>query len=179
MTHSNPPPRAIKRSGTARLVLMGVAPFALTACEQGQDALVYPNVEACIAGNVVTAAECRESYDAARSADASSAPRYANRADCVADFGPEQCGSAPHSSGFFMPFMSGFLVARALDGGRHSSQPLYRPRTGDWNTGGGYNVGRQTGPVVVDQAATKPQRAITQSRAGFGSRAAARGSWGG
>ena len=82
--------------------------------------------------------------------------------------------------------MSGFLVARALDANKNygagyygGAQPLYRPRTGEWSTAGGYSVGRQTGAVVVDKEATKPQRAITQSRAGFGSRAAARGSWGG
>lgn len=178
MTDITNPPGAIKRSRTARLVLMGVAPLALAACDQGQEALVYPSVDACIAGNVVSADDCRASYDAAQTANASSAPRYANRADCVADFGAEQCGTAS-SGGFFSPLMTGFLLARALDGGRYASQPLYRPRSGDWNTGGGYNVGRQTGAVVVDKAATKPQRAITQSRAGFGSRAAARGSWGG
>lgn len=178
MTHTGLPPRAIKRSRSARLLLMGVAPLALTACVEQQDALVYPSVEACIADNVVNAAECRQGHDAAQATTGGSAPRYANRADCVADFGPEQCAAAP-SGGFFSPLMTGFLIARALDGGRPLAQPLYRPRTGDWTTGGGYSVGRQTGAVVVDQAATKPQRAITQSRAGFGSRAAARGSWGG
>lgn len=178
MTNSSSKVYAIKRSRTARLVLMGLSPLVLSACEERQEALIYPTIEACIAGGVVSESDCRQGHDAAKFASNGSAPQYVNRADCESDFGAEQCRAAPQT-GFFFPFMSGFLIARALDGGRYSSQPLYRPRTGDWTTGGGYNVGRQTGRVIVDKSATKPQRAITQSRAGFGSRAAARGSWGG
>ncbi len=171
--------RAMKRSRTAKLVLMGVAPLALSACAEQQEALIYPTVEACVAGGLVSEAECRSAYDTAKVASDESAPRYLSRADCIADFGADQCQSAPHSQGYFLPLMTGFMIARALDGGRYYPQPLYRPRTGEWTTGGGYTIGRDSGRVVVDKDATKPQRAITQSRAGFGSRAAARGSWGG
>lgn len=170
----------MKRSRTARLVLMGLSPLALTACEGGQEALVYQSVEQCAAGGVVSSAECETAFAQSKAEAEVNSPRYTSRADCIADFGVEQCGPAPHSNGFFMPFMTGFLIARALDGrGGYYPQPLYRPRSGEWTTNGGYTVGRNTGKVMVDPAAAKPQRAITQSRAGFGSRAAARGSWGG
>ena len=43
----------MKRSRTARLVLMGLSPLALTACEGGQEALVYQSVDECAAGGVV------------------------------------------------------------------------------------------------------------------------------
>lgn len=169
----------MKRSRTARLVLMGLSPLALTACEGGQEALIYQTVGECTAGGVLSESECQAAFDKSQAQAQVDSPKYRNRPDCIADFGEAQCGTTPHSQGYFMPFMTGFLIARAFDGGGYSGQPLYRPRTGEWTTNGGYTVGRNTGKVIVDPAATKPQRAITQSRAGFGSRAAARGSWGG
>ena len=178
MTTMSNSPRIPKRSRSARLVLMGVAPLMLTACEQPQEAFVYPDAEACIAAGVVGADDCRAAYDQALASSESNAPQYPNRADCVTDFSEAQCSTSPQQ-GFFLPLMGGFLLGRALDGGRAYPQPLYRPRNGEWTTPGGYTIGRESGRVLVDPSATKPQRAITQSRAGFGSRAAARGSWGG
>jgi uncharacterized protein YgiB involved in biofilm formation len=177
MTDIIHPGRTMKRSRSARLLLMGVAPMALTACgEPPQEAMIYPDAAACISAGVQTREQCEGAQAAALAESERNAPRYRYREDCVADFGADQCRST--SGGFFMPFMSGFLIARALDGSSRL-QPLYRPRSGEYATSGGYTVGRQPGRVIVDDAATKPQRAITQSRSGFGSRAAARGSWGG
>ena len=177
MTDTFQPKPAMKRSRSARLLLMGVTPLALTACgEPPQEAMLYPDVAACISAGVQTREQCESAEQAALAEAERNAPRYQNRADCIADFGADQCRST--SNGFFMPFMTGFLIARALDGSTRL-QPLYRPRGGEYSTSGGYSVGRQPGRVIVDDAATKPQRAITQSRSGFGSRAAARGSWGG
>lgn len=169
----------MKRSRTARLVLMGLSPLALAACQGQQEALLYQSVDECITDGMMDAAQCQRAYDGARREAETNSPRYANHADCVADFGEAQCPRTPHSQGFFMPLMTGFLLGRALDGRSSlAPQPLYRPRNGEWTTAGGYNVGRQTGRVRVDPAAAQPQRAVTQTRAGFGARAAARGSWG-
>lgn len=165
----------MKRSRTARLVLMGLAPVALSACSPSQEALVYQTVDECTAAGVLSPSECRDAQATAQATAQADPPKYTNRADCVADFGEQQCAATPHSSGFFMPLMTGFLIARALDGRNTPPQPLYRPRSGEFVTGGGYTVGRQTGAVKVDPAATQPQRAVTQSRAGFGSTAASRG----
>jgi uncharacterized protein YgiB involved in biofilm formation len=169
----------MKRSRSARLVLMGLSPLVLAGCQQKQEAVLYQSVDECVAGGELDAAQCQAAYDGARREAESNSPRYLSRADCVADFGEAQCGTAPHSQGFFMPLMTGFLLARALDGRTLAPQPLYRPRNGEWTTAGGYNVGRQTGRVSVDPAAAQPQRASTQTRAGFGARAAARGGAGG
>lgn len=168
----------MKRSRTARLVLMGLAPIGFTACGSQQEAFVFESLEQCLASEQMTATQCQSAQDEAQRQAADNSPRYANRADCVADFGEAQCSTQPHSSGYFFPLMTGFLLARALDNRPLAPQPLYRPRDGELRTAGGYNVGRQTGLVRVDPAAAQPQRAVTQSRAGFGARAAARGAVG-
>ena len=171
----------MKRSRTARLVLMGLSPLALTACDTRQEALIYQSVDECAAGGQMDAAQCPAAFDTARREAEVNSPRYANRADCVADFSEAECAATRYTQGYFMPMMTGILLGRALAGGSSplAPQPLYRPRTGNWVTAGGYDVGRQTGLVRVDPAAAQPQRATTQTRAGFGARAAARGSWGG
>lgn len=166
----------MKRSRTARLMLMSLAPLALTSCEETvQEAHVYSSVDECVSAGMMDRAACQAAYADAQAAAVDNSPRYANRADCVADFGEQQCSTQAHAHGYFFPLMTGFLLARAMDNrGALAPQPLYRPRTGNWTTAGGYNVGRSTGLVRVDPAATQPQRAVTQSRAGFGSTAAAR-----
>lgn len=170
----------MKRSRTTRLLLMGMAPLALTACEGEQQAQLYETEQACIAAGQIEAQQCKDAYAAARSKNDEVAPRYASRADCVADYGEQMCSGTPGHHGFFVPFMTGMLIGRALDGGGYYPQPAYRNRTGDWNTAGGYGLGRSTGNVSVKKsAAIPPTRAITVSRSGFGSRAAARGGWGG
>jgi uncharacterized protein YgiB involved in biofilm formation len=173
-----------KRSRQARLMLMGLAPLALAGCAQEtQEAVLYPDAEACIAAGALPAEQCRAAYQSALATSQSNAPQYARRADCVADFSEAQCPAEPRG-GYFLPFMSGFLVARALGPGAGAgagfAQPMYRPRNGEWVTPGGFSVGRATGAVQVAPAMTQPQKAVTQTRAGFGTRAAARagGSWG-
>ena len=166
----------MKRSRTARLMLMSLVPLALTACEEKvQEAQVYSSVDECVSVGMMDRATCQSAYADAQAAAVDNSPRYANRADCVADFGEQQCSTRPHAHGYFFPLMTGFLLANSLNNrGALAPQPLYRPRTGNWTTAGGYNVGRSTGLVRVDPAAAQPQRAVTQSRAGFGSTAAAR-----
>jgi uncharacterized protein YgiB involved in biofilm formation len=171
-----------KRSRQARLVLMGLAPLAVGGCmQETQEAVLYPDAEACIAAGTLPADQCRAAYQSALAASQSNAPQYTQRADCVADFSEAQCRQE-RSGGYFLPLMSGFLLGRAMSPGAGSAyaQPMYRPRNGEWVTPAGFSVGRQTGALRVDPAMTQPQRATTQTRAGFGTRAAARsgGSWG-
>ena len=184
MSENEPASPRRKRSRQARLMLMGLAPLALGACTQAtQEAVLYPDAEACIADGELSAEQCRAAYQSALATSQANAPQYAQRADCVEDFGEAQCPTE-RRGGYFLPFMSGFLIARALGPGAAPAagfaQPMYRPRSGEWVTPGGFTVGRNTGPLKVDPAMTQPQRAVTQTRAGFGTRAAARagGSWG-
>ena len=171
----------MKRTRVTRLLLMGVVPLALTACESDVDATLFANAEQCAASGQLTQAQCSAAFAEAKVEHERVAPRYASYADCVADFGPEQCGPARDGSGVFMPFFTGMLIGNMLSGGnRYPPQPLYRTRNGEYKTAGGTGIGTRTGAISVPESVTKPQaRAITMSRSGFGSRAAARGSWGG
>ncbi len=169
----------MKRSRTARLLLMGVAPLALTACESDIDATVFQSAQECASSGQLTQTQCQAAFAEATTEHERVAPRYQSYADCVADFGPERCGPARDGSSAFIPFMGGMLLGNMLSGGRNVPQPLYLPRGGEYQTAGGTSVGTRTGAVRVPESAAKPQaRAITMSRSGFGSRAAARGSWG-
>lgn len=171
----------MKRTRITRLLLMGVVPLALTACESDVDATIHANAEQCVASGQLTQAQCDAAFAEAKTEHERIAPRYTSYADCIADFGPEQCGPARDGSSSFIPFFGGMLLGNLLGGGgRYAPQPLYRPRSGEFQTAGGVGVGSRTGAIRVPETATKPQaRAITMSRSGFGSRAAARGSWGG
>ena len=170
----------MKRTRTTRLLLMGLAPLALTACESAQDAQLYASAEECKAAGRLGAQECEAAYADAQAAHERVAPHYLDRADCVADFGEEQCAPARDGTGAFIPFLGGMLLGQALSGGGYGPQPIYRPRHGQWQLPDGGGLGTKTGDIKVKPSVVKPQtRAITVSRAGFGSRAAARGSWGG
>ena len=170
-----------KRSSSVKLLLMGAAPLALAGCEAQQDAVLYANAQECIAGGQLDAAKCEQLYQQAQNENERVAPRYSRYEECVRDFGEGMCNKNPTSGGFFIPFVQGMLIGNLLSGGgAYYPQPVYRPRNGGWTTPGGDYIGNRTGQIRVPSHTTKPQsRAITMSRAGFGSRAAARGSWGG
>ena len=170
----------MKRTRTTRLLLMGLAPLALTACESAQEAQLYASAEECKSAGRLGAQECEVAYADAREAHERVAPRYLRREDCIADFGEEQCSQARDGSSAFIPFMGGMLLGQALGHGGYGPQPVYKPRQGQWQLPGGGGLGKTTGDIRVKPSVVVPQtRAITVSRAGFGSRAAARGSWGG
>ena len=161
---------------------MTAAPLALAGCEGQEDATLYANAQECIAAGKIEAAQCESLYQEAVAEDERVAPRYTRYEECVRDFGAGMCNSQPTSGGYFIPFVQGMLIGNLLSGprGAYYPQPVYRQRNGGWTTPGGDYVGNRTGQIKVPSHATKPQaRAITMSRAGFGSRAAARGSWGG
>lgn len=176
-----PHARPRKRSRSARLLLMGAAPLALTACEGQQDAVLYADAKECAAAGRLSAEQCEGAFAVARGEHERIAPHYLSREDCIRDYGIDQCTTARDGSGAFIPFMGGMLLGQALGGGRgYYPQPVYRPRDGEWRTPGGIGFGRSTGDIRIGRSATVPQtRAITASRSGFGSRAAARGGWGG
>lgn len=197
----------MKRSRTGRLMLMGIAPLALAACDSPQynapppadtyesesavepgpateQASLYGSLEECVAGGIYTELGCKQAMEQAQTAHAETAPRYSELRECIAIYGEDGCRPQQNSDGtsFFVPLMAGFMIGNMLDsfGRRTYYQPVYRDRDNSWRSGNGYALGRSTGNIMVPKQATLPQqRAITQSRSGFGSRAAARGSWGG
>ena len=184
----------MKRSRSIELALMGTVPLLLSGCDQlpepeQQSALLYQDLQQCIADGKVTADVCQKGYEQALQAR-SAAPHYGSLAECEAEFGYAQCRPASSGSGnWFIPAAAGFLIARALDSshddsrldygwsgyGGWSGQPIYRSRgdRAEWRTGSGERFGSGArGPRGSSVAETL-------SRGGFGYSSAARVSWGG
>ncbi len=186
----------MKRSRSLRLVLMGSAALALSACDDQKDAQVFETVGQCMdLGH--TQQECDTAINQARQAQLDTAPRYATKADCEAEFGkceegpkvadkvdapkdpnaPQQSYAHSEGGGFFMPLITGYMMGRLLGGGMYgfAPMPLYRPMgaSGYW-TGGGTRVATSPGNIVVAQSTLNEARTTsTLSRGGFGARARA------
>ncbi len=176
----------MKRSRSIALVMMGVSAIALTACEEAQvDANVFQDLEQCIDQPGASRAACEEAFGAAAEQHAAVAPKYTDKADCEADFGAEQCETAPYQTqgggSVFMPLMMGYMMGSMLGGGRgFGAQPLYRSADapGTYRTADNKSVGKATGATKVARSATSRPTAktSTMSRGGFGARARSFGS---
>jgi len=181
----------MKRSKFVGLALMGSAPFMLSACgEPPAEAVTYSSVEQCVKDGVLPAETCRTEYQRAAQEHQQVAPRFVSQQACEAQFGPEGC-YAVHRPGFgdyFMPAMAGFMVANLLNqprdrdpayygggyAGGYRTQPLYKNRDdrSTWRTWDNRTVEGGEGKKTISD------KALTRTRGGFGSQAAARGSWG-
>lgn len=163
----------------------------LTACGSDKEAQLeevsmYRNVEECIRYNPSGDAKslCETSFAQAQQEAIETAPRFATREDCVAEFGESGCQVAPvdqsnaqaqQSSGsFWMPLMAGFLFGKMMNGfGAH--KPLYSPQSGP-NQGkfygaDGKNFGNMTpgSKTKVNPSDLKPgAKGQTMRRGGFG-----------
>ncbi len=175
--HMNPSP--MKRSRTAALLLMSAAPLLLTSCssETSSEGL-YTSIDACTAQTDDRPA-CERAFNQAKQQAETTSPRYATREECIATHGADQCEQKQDASGhsFFMPFMTGFLMAQMMRGGQPvglAGSPAFRDRAGNWqrpaaNPGGGvYRSGAAGSPAMVPVNA-QANRAPTVSRGGFGS----------
>jgi uncharacterized protein YgiB involved in biofilm formation len=175
-----------KRSSNLRLTLMAVAmPAGLVACDTEPTGVVLRSIEDCRAQQV-DVAQCEAAYREAQAKHAQVAPRFEDRVQCQADFGTCEVVQENGRTSYVPP-MGGFLLGYALGGGFSNNgyrgvaggAPLYRDYRGGYINAGGTAVSRQTGPVTGRRGSiATPQRAITVSRSGFGSRAAARGAFG-
>ncbi|GHK17537.1 hypothetical protein ECZU03_13260 [Escherichia coli] len=56
---------------------------------------LYQNADDCSAANPGKSAECTTAYNNALKEAERTAPKYATREDCVAEFGEGQCQQAP------------------------------------------------------------------------------------
>lgn len=176
----------MKRSARMKLLLMGSATLALTACDDTQEvtkAGVYDTVEQCLADGVYSQDYCRDAFQGAVEQHAAVAPKYANVEECEADFGPGRCQTAPtgavengavenggqQASGgggsFFMPLMTGFLVGQLLNSGGRSyyGQPLYRPYDRAAGAGGAGRWGSYRTAQNVDVGARTGAVNVTRS----------------
>lgn len=188
---------AFRKSWSARhltpVALAVSAVFMLAACEQADETVsMYQNADDCSAANPGKSAQCSTAFNNAKEEAARTAPKYASRADCVAEFGEGQCQQAPaqagvgnsnaesHSSGsFWMPLMAGYMMGRLMGGGMGGQQqPLFSsksptsPANGKFVDASGKNYGAatpgRTMTVPKSALAPKPATTSTVTRGGFG-----------
>lgn len=72
--------------------------FMLAGCEKSDETVsLYQNADDCSAANPGKSAECTTAYNNALKEAERTAPKYATREDCVAEFGEGQCqpGTSP------------------------------------------------------------------------------------
>ena len=194
----------MKRSRTLTLVLMAPAPLMLAGCDNAPEEQMrkgfYTDVAACVAdGNAADV--CQRAHDAADKTNATNAPKFKTKEECIAEFGDlcreRAVSTGGGEAGFWSPLMTGFLISQLLSSGRPSyfdASPIYRLRSGQYaqyddNRGGyggggggsygSYSSGGGSTARSYRSVDITPNRAVTVSRSGFGSVAAARSGWGG
>lgn len=172
------------------------AVLMLAACDEADETVaLYTTAEQCTTANPGQAGECTTAYNNAVQEAVKTAPKYATREDCVAEFGESQCTQAQvptelannnqtqqqepaqASGGFWMPLMAGYMMGRMMGGGA-ASQPLFTsrnaasPANGKFVDASGKNYGSATGgrSVTVPKTAMapKPATTTTTTRGGFG-----------
>ncbi len=138
--------------------------FMLAGCEKSDETVsLYQNADDCSAANPSKSAECTTAYNNALKEAERTAPKYATREDCVAEFGEGQCQQAPARAGmapenqaqaqqssgsFWMPLMAGYMMGRLMGGGAgFAQQPLFSsknpasPAYGKYTDATGKNYG--------------------------------------
>ncbi|MGU3414580.1 DUF1190 family protein [Enterobacteriaceae bacterium C23F] len=169
------------------------AVFMLAGCEKTDETVsMYQNADDCSSANPGKSAECTASYNNALKEAERTAPKYASREDCVAEFGEGQCQQTPAQAGmapenqaqaqqsggsFWMPLMAGYMMGRMMSGGMQQ-QPLFSsknpasPAYGQYTDAGGKSYGAaqsgRTMNVPKTAMAPKPATTSTVTRGGFG-----------
>ena len=164
------------------------AVFVLAGCEKSdENVTLYQNSDDCSRANPSMSEQCATAYKNAMAEAKKTAPKYASRADCVAEFGEDQCTQVPAQAGtaaepqqsgsFWMPLMAGYMMGRMMGGG-YSQQPLFTsrapnsPANGKFVDASGRNYGPATGGrsmnVPKSAMAPKPAATNTVTRGGFG-----------
>ncbi|UXM95760.1 DUF1190 domain-containing protein [Bartonella sp. HY329] len=180
----------MKRCLAVTLVLMGGV--ALTACGDSEvDTAVFKDVNECISSGIYPADQCQQDFKEATTTHLATAPAYANKEDCEAEFGVGKCeqnsaaengsNTTMHSGmgSFFMPLMMGYMMGSMFNSGqRMAPQSLYqRSGSSSYVNSNGATVANQRGATRLSSssaAARAPEtRTKTMARGGFGSRASA------
>lgn len=171
------------------LAVAGV--LMLAGCEQSDETVsLYQNADDCSKANPSQSAQCTTAYNNALKEAEKTAPKYATREDCVAEFGENQCQQAPAQAGvgttnnaeaqqsgsFWMPLMAGYMMGRMMSGG--ASQPLFSSRAPNSPANGKFvdATGRNYGAATPGRTMTVPKTALapkpattsTVTRGGFG-----------
>ncbi|MBD8162824.1 DUF1190 family protein [Erwinia persicina] len=187
---------SFRKSWSARhltpVALAVSAVFMLAACEQADETVsMYQNADDCSAANPGKSAQCTTAFNSAKEEAVKTAPKYASREDCVAEFGEGQCQQAPAQAGvgttnaesqssgsFWMPLMAGYMMGRMMGGGMGQQQPLFSsknpssPANGKFVDASGKSYGAatpgRTMTVPKTALAPKPATTSTVTRGGFG-----------
>ena len=166
------------------------AAFILAGCEQTDETVsMYQNADDCSAANPSMSAQCTTAYNNALKEAENTAPKYASKEDCVAEFGEAQCTPVPAQAGTaaqptqtsssWMPLMAGYMMGRMMSGGAgFAQQPLFSsrspasPANGQFVDASGKSYGAATSgrTVTVPKTALAPKPATTNTitRGGFG-----------
>ena len=173
----------------APVALAVSAVFMLSACEQADETVsLYQNADDCSAANPAMSAQCTTAYNNALKEAEKTAPKYASKEDCVAEFGEAQCTPVPAQAGTaaqpstgsaWMPLMAGYMMSRMMGGGAgFAQQPLFSsrspasPANGQFVDASGKSYGTATSgrTMTVPKTALAPKPATTNTitRGGFG-----------
>lgn len=143
---------------------------------------LYQNADDCSAANPGKSAECTTAYNNALKEAERTAPKYATREDCVAEFGEGQCQQAPAQAGmapenqaqaqqssgsFWMPLMAGYMMGRLMGGGAgFAQQPLFSSKNPASPAYGKYTdaTGKNYGAAQPGRTMTVPKTAWHQNR---------------
>ncbi|WP_279025657.1 DUF1190 family protein [Gibbsiella quercinecans] len=174
----------------APVALAVSAVFMLAGCEKADETVsLYQNADDCSRSNPSMSEQCTTAYNNALKEAEKTAPKYATREDCVAEFGEAQCTQAPAQAGmaaesqssgsFWMPLMAGYMMGRMMGGAGFAQQPLFTsknpasPTNGKFVDATGKNYGPATAggrTMTVPKTAMAPKPAVTNTitRGGFG-----------
>lgn len=174
-------------------VALAVAGVISGCSNNSEDVILAASIDDCTSKTSLTVSECEAAYQQAQLEAERTAPKYQNRYDCEFEFGFNGCTTT--SQGYFMPFMTGFLISSALDNlgdafERRQYRKTYPPVFTEKRytnqqkqvTANGGSVSSGTDYARVPKGTTtttQPTRTKTISRGGFGSTASAKSSWGG
>jgi uncharacterized protein YgiB involved in biofilm formation len=166
----------------------------LAGCEQSDESVsLYQNADDCSSANPGKSEQCTTAFNNAKKEAEKTAPKYATREDCVAEFGEGQCQQTPAQAGvgttnnaesqqsgsFWMPLMAGYMMGRMMGGGfGGQQQPLFTsrapnsPANGKFVDASGKSFGAatpgRTMNVPKTAMAPKPATTSTVTRGGFG-----------
>lgn len=177
----------MKRTQTTRLLLMGLSPFVLAACNNstqhnanlgvpGEERL-FRSAEDCAASGEHNPQDCKAAFETASAEHAAHAPRYSTQQECIAQHGETGCTEEKTADGHssFMPFLMGMMMGRAFNTGfsrpayQGDAQQPYKSGNGNYWSGGSNPVQRPG--VPANQSLPPPPaqgKVVTQARAGFG-----------
>lgn len=186
---------SFRKSWSARhltpVALAVTAVFMLAGCEQSDETVsMYQNADDCSSANPGKSEQCTVAFNQAKEEAVKTAPKYATREDCIAEFGEGQCEKAPAQAGltsnaesqqsgsFWMPLMAGYMMGRMMSGGMGAQQPLFTSKAAGSPANGKFvdASGKSYGPATTGRSMTVPKTAMapkpattsTVTRGGFG-----------